>query len=154
MSMKGMALLSLGVFGASLSSRRGRVPNPQEGPGARILRRRPLTAQGHARSIFQRAIENGNLLVAEMTARELGRITLHEALLLTALVADQDPERRSRFTVRWLRRLLEEDETLTIEEAAMATSCMAALGGQSHDEALGMLSAMAEKASRPRRMAM
>jgi hypothetical protein len=30
-----------------------------------------LTAQGHPRSIFKRAVENGNFVVAEMTAREL-----------------------------------------------------------------------------------
>ena len=109
-----------------------------------------MTAQGHPRSIFKRAIEGGNLLVAEMTAREIGKVTLHEALLLTALVAEKDAERRSRFTVRWLRRLLEEDEALTIEEGAMTASCLAALGGPSHDEALGMLSAMAERATRQR----
>jgi hypothetical protein len=94
-----------------------------------------LTAQGSARSIFKRAIENGSLLVAETTARELGRISLDEALALTALVAEREPARRSRFAVRWLRRLLEEVESLTVEEAAMAASCLAALGGPSHEEA-------------------
>jgi hypothetical protein len=49
-----------------------------------------------------------------------------------------------------LRRLLEEDEGLTIEEAAMAASCRSALGGASHDEAYGMLAAMAERATRQR----
>ena len=75
--------------------------------------------------------------MAEATARELGRISLEEALALTALVAEKEPERRSRFAVRWLRRLLEEDESLTIEEAAMAASCLSALGGPSHEEAWG-----------------
>jgi hypothetical protein len=46
-----------------------------------------LTAQGHPRAIFKRAIENGNLVVAEMTARQLGRLTLEDSLALTALVA-------------------------------------------------------------------
>jgi hypothetical protein len=31
-------------------------------------------------------------------------------------------ERRSRYRVRWLRRLLEEDENLTVEEANVAVS--------------------------------
>ena len=83
-----------------------------------------MTAQGHPRAIFKRAIETGNLLVAEMTARKLGRISLDESLALTVLVAEKDPERRSRFAMRWLRRLLEEDESLTIEEATMAASCL------------------------------
>jgi hypothetical protein len=37
-----------------------------------------MTAQGHPRVIFKRAIEHGNVTVAEMTARELGGITLAE----------------------------------------------------------------------------
>jgi len=106
--------------------------------------------QGHPRRIFATAIERGNVVMAEATARELGRISLEEALALTALVAEKEPERRSRFAVRWLRRLLEEDESLTIEEAAMVASCLAALGGPSHEEAYGMLAAMAERATRER----
>jgi hypothetical protein len=70
-----------------------------------------VTAQGPC-SIFRTAIERENLLLAEATARELGRIGLDESLALTALVAEKDPDRRSRFAVRWLRRLLEEDGSL------------------------------------------
>jgi hypothetical protein len=64
-------------------------------------------------------------------------------------VAD-GPERQSRYAVRWLRRLLEEDPSLSIEEATVVASCLSALGGQSHVEALGMLSAMADQATRQR----
>ena len=107
-----------------------------------------MTAQGHPRAIFKRAIERGNVAIAETTARELGRLSLDEALALTALVARHEPTRRSRFAVRWLERLLEEDERLSIEEAAVAASALAALGGRGHQEALAALSAMAEKATR------
>ena len=41
-----------------------------------------MTAPGHPRAIFRRAIERGNLLVAETTAREIGRVTLVELLIL------------------------------------------------------------------------
>jgi hypothetical protein len=109
-----------------------------------------LTAQGQSRSIFKRAIENGNVVVAEMTARELGRITLEEALALTVLVVQKDPGRRSRYAVRWLLRLLQEDENLTIEDAGLAASALAALGGRGHAEALATLLAMAERATRQR----
>ena len=68
-------------------------------------------------------------------------------MALTALVAEKEPERRSRFAVRWLRRLLEEDESVTIEEATVAASCLSTLGGPSHEEAYGMLAAMAERAT-------
>jgi hypothetical protein len=37
-----------------------------------------LTAQGHPRAIFKRAIESGNVVVAEATVRELGRLSLVE----------------------------------------------------------------------------
>jgi hypothetical protein len=85
-----------------------------------------------------------------MTARELGRITLDESLALTALVAHRGPARRSRYAVRWLRRLLEEDENLTVEKAALAASALAALGSRGHDEALSTLTALAERATRQR----
>ena len=39
--------------------------------------------QGNPRAIFKRAIERGNVVVAEMTARELGRLSLDESLALT-----------------------------------------------------------------------
>jgi hypothetical protein len=35
-----------------------------------------VTAQSPPRSVFRRAVANGNLLIAEMTAREFGRLTL------------------------------------------------------------------------------
>jgi len=41
-----------------------------------------LTAQGHPRTRFKRAIERGNVLVAEATAREIGlRARLHTPAL-------------------------------------------------------------------------
>jgi hypothetical protein len=56
-----------------------------------------LTAQGHSRAGFQRAIEHGNLLVAETTLRtEIPRPTLGDLLELTALIATKQRERFSR----------------------------------------------------------
>ena len=104
-----------------------------------------MTAQGHPRTIFQRAIENGNLVIAEATARELGRLSLDESLALVALVAVKEPQRHSRYTVRWLRRLLEEHDGLTLEETALAVSAVAALGGPSTEQALSTLSALPRK---------
>jgi len=40
--------------------------------------------------------------------RELGRISLAEALELTILIARKDPPRYPRVAARWLQRLLEE----------------------------------------------
>jgi hypothetical protein len=56
-----------------------------------------MTAQGHPRTIFQRAIERGNLVVAEATLRaEIPRPTLVDLLDLTALIAFKQPERHTR----------------------------------------------------------
>jgi hypothetical protein len=105
-----------------------------------------LTATGHPRAIFKRAIERQNLVVAEVTARELGHVTLVEALWLTALVALKDPRRRSRFAVRWLARFLEECDP-GIEEAALAASALSALGGIGHEAAASLLVAVAKPQS-------
>ena len=67
--------------------------------------------------------------------------------LRSALVACPEPGRRSRFALRWLHRLLEEDDRLSIEEA-LAASALVTLGGRGHAEALATLSARAEKATR------
>jgi hypothetical protein len=51
--------------------------------------------------IFGRAIERGNLVIAETTAREIGNISLVEALELTALIARKDPRRHGRAATHW-----------------------------------------------------
>ena len=54
-------------------------------------------------------------MLAEATAREIGRVTIAEALELTALVARKQPERYGRFAARWLCLFLEEHEKATLE---------------------------------------
>jgi hypothetical protein len=54
--------------------------------------RQRLTASGHPRTIFERAIQRPNLLVAETVLRtEIPRPTLRDLLELTALIAMKDP---------------------------------------------------------------
>jgi hypothetical protein len=84
-------------------------------------------------------------MVAETTAREIGRVSLVESLALTALIAQKDPRRRSRVAARWLLRYLEARDQAGIEEAALVASALAALGGSAHDEAHAALLAFAEK---------
>ena len=59
------------------------------------------TSQGDPRTIFRGALEHDNLVLAEVTAREIGRVTIAEALELTALVARKQPDRYGRFAARW-----------------------------------------------------
>jgi hypothetical protein len=101
-----------------------------------------VTAQGHPRTIFRRAIEHGNLLIAETTVRELGVVSLSEALELTALVAQNDRARGERYAARWLHRYLEERDA-GAREAALAAVTLDALGGPHHAEALALLRAFA-----------
>jgi hypothetical protein len=49
-----------------------------------------------------------------------------------------------RVAPRWLQRLLEDDPDLSIEEAALAASCLVALPGAGYREAAQTLRAMAE----------
>jgi hypothetical protein len=104
-----------------------------------------MTAQGSSRSVFKRAIERGNLPIAEMTAREMGHIWLADALSLTVLAIEKAPGKRNAYAVRFLRRLLEEDANLTIEEVVVAASALAALGGRAHEQALAALTALTER---------
>jgi hypothetical protein len=66
-----------------------------------------LTAQGHPRAIFKRAIERGNLLLAEMAAREAGNLSLVEALELLCLYAHAQDRKFERGAVKWLGRFIE-----------------------------------------------
>jgi hypothetical protein len=106
-----------------------------------------LTAQGHPRATFQRAIERGNLLVAETTLRELGRPTLGELLELTALIAVRDPRRYHRVAARWMFRYLQEAEAATLADVQAVTVGLSALGGPRHDEAVLALRGIAEDGS-------
>ena len=106
-----------------------------------------MTAQGHPRATYQRAIERGNLVVAELTLRELGRPTLDDFLELTILIAHRDPRRHARVSARWLFRYLEASEDATINDATLVASCLIALGGARHLEAAAVLRAISKVAS-------
>jgi hypothetical protein len=51
---------------------------------------RAVDSAGASTPDLRHAIERGNVVMAEATARELRRISLEEALALTALVAEKD----------------------------------------------------------------
>ena len=108
-----------------------------------------MTSQGHPRTAFRRALERGNLLLAETTAREVGHVDLREALELAALIAKHDPRVRGRrASARWLRRWLEERPRATIDDAVMTAGLLAALGGPAHAAALSALRELAKLQAR------
>jgi hypothetical protein len=49
---------------------------------------------------------------------------LSEALELTILISEQQPQRNARVAVRWLQRYLEEQDGATIEEVALVASAL------------------------------
>jgi hypothetical protein len=87
------------------------------------------------------------LLVAEATAREIGVVSLVEALELTLLIAQKEPHRHPRVAARWLLLYLEEHPAATIDEAGVVAACLRAPGSPSHHEAERTLRAMAEWAN-------
>jgi hypothetical protein len=92
---------------------------------------------------FGGALEHDNLVLAEVTAREIGRVTIAEALELTALVARKQPHRYGRFAARWLCLWLEEHEKATLEDVELLVSNLGSLATPSdHASALAILRKM------------
>lgn len=96
------------------------------------------TSQGRPRTVFARALQNGNLYVAEALARELGRISLAEALELTILIGAKEPKRLQRVAVRWLERYMQECEP-TLSEVALAVAALSALSDEPRGEPVRLL---------------
>ena len=67
------------------------------------------------------------------------------------LIARKGPRRHPRVAARWLQRYLEEADGVTVDEAAMVASCLAALVGDRHQDAELVLRAVAERVARRRR---
>jgi hypothetical protein len=97
-----------------------------------------VTAQGHARTQYRRAIEHKNLMGAEMALREMGDVDLLEALDYVALLAELRPAKAPRAAVRWHGRLETEAPMLNLPESALALAALIALC-HGDREALGLL---------------
>jgi hypothetical protein len=91
-------------------------------------------------------LERDNVVLAEVTAREIGRVTIAEALELTALVARKQPHRYGRFAARWLCLYLEEHEEATLEDVALLVSHLRSLAtANEHASALAILRKVARQ---------
>lgn len=106
-----------------------------------------MTAHGHPRAVFRRAIERDNLLVAETVLRELGRPSLVELLELTALIARKDPRRFERVAARWVFRYLQEEAAVRLADVQAVVACLTGIGGPRHDEVILALRGLAEQAA-------
>jgi hypothetical protein len=74
-------------------------------PKPKPQRRPTMTSQGSAHARFQRAIKRGHVLHAEIAARELGAISLSDALALCLLYERAGDAKFERAARRWVRRV-------------------------------------------------
>jgi len=68
-----------------------------------------------------------NLRAAEMSLRELGGVSLEDAVGYLDLLAEQKPEKLERAAVRWHGRLEAEAPILTLAESQLALAALASL---------------------------
>lgn len=85
-----------------------------------------MGAAGTTHGNFQRAVARGNLPVALATAKELGELSLEDALALTELFARIGDPRFEQAAVRWLGRLACERRP-PLATLRLATALVAAL---------------------------
>jgi hypothetical protein len=83
-----------------------------------------MTSQGTAHGRFQRASHRRHAQAAEMAAREMGGLSLADALLLCELLAKADPSRYERAALRWLQRFIVE-RSPPLTEVSLAASALA-----------------------------
>jgi hypothetical protein len=104
-----------------------------------------VTAQGHPRAIFNRAVERGNLVIAEATARELGRLRLEEALRLLLLYAEKEPIKFERAALRWLGRYVTEGKAVSLLKAQLAIAALSELRAGEREAAAKLLTELARQ---------
>jgi hypothetical protein len=97
-----------------------------------------MTSQGTVHGRFQRAIKRGHLLAAETAARELGSLSISEALSLCLLYATEGDPRFERAFRRWLSRL-RCDRALTHEQVELLRAAAGALRSPFRDLGLVVL---------------
>jgi hypothetical protein len=78
-----------------------------------------------------------------MAAREMGDLSLPDALSFRLLLADLDPGRFARAAPRWHGRFVLEPTGITLDKAALGLSALAALGGSSPQIGLTTLGQLA-----------
>jgi hypothetical protein len=76
-----------------------------------------------------------------MSLRELGSVSLEDALGYLDLLAEQKPEKLERAAVRWHRRLETEATFLSLAESQLALAALASLcaGGRDANQLLRRL---------------
>jgi hypothetical protein len=103
-----------------------------------------VTSQGSPQACFDRFVRQRQVFHAEMAARELGILTLDNALALVVLYVETQSPKSDRARVRWLARLLTERD-LTLDEARRAGEWLEQLAGPDADLAAGSLAGLVHR---------
>jgi hypothetical protein len=101
-----------------------------------------VTAQGHPRTRFKRAIEGRWVFHAEVAARQMGQLTLAEALDLVVLYAEVEPAKFERAATRWLGRYLDEGEDVSLLKAHLAVAALSELRAGEREAAAKILTGL------------
>ena len=89
-----------------------------------------MTAEPQPRTRFRTAIEGRWVFHAEVAAREIGNLTLAEALDLVILYAEVEPAKFEKAAVRWLGRFVSESKP-SLLRVQMAVAAISELRGGS-----------------------
>lgn len=96
-------------------------------------------------AVFQHAIERRNLLSAEAAARELGRLSLADALDFLLLLSEKDPARFDPAAARWHARFVLEARRLPLADSQLLLGAVAGLRTPAPVIALDTICGLAEK---------
>jgi hypothetical protein len=88
-----------------------------------------VTSQGSAYMRFRRALDRRNVTDALSAAAELQFVGLAEALALTLLLADEEPEKFDRAAVRWHVRFVSDSKNVGLRESLAVLALLAAIPG-------------------------
>jgi hypothetical protein len=88
-----------------------------------------VTAQGSPATRFARAIEHRSVLLAEIAARELGRLSLEQALELVILYGEAEDKRYERAALRFLARAATEQHEMTLASLVRLAAALVAGDG-------------------------
>jgi F420-0:gamma-glutamyl ligase len=102
-----------------------------------------MTSQGSAHGRFTRAIKTRNLFQAEIAIREIGGVSLLDALDYLDLLAEQKPTKLEQAVIRWYGLELEAT-VLTLAESQLALAALASLCAGERD-ATGILRALVRR---------
>ena len=98
-----------------------------------------------AHAVFQHAVQARQLLNAEAAARQLGRLSLADALDFLLLLSEKDPARFDPAAARWHARFVLEARRLPLADSQMLLGAVAGLRRPAPTIALDTICGLAEK---------